>query len=162
MDDMSTNGMRIMGRKSDQRERFGVLLARAGRRWRRAIDSQLQPYGLTEATWLPLLHLARSPAALRQKDLAAALSLDSSSIVRILDTLQAAGLIERHEGSGDRRAKSIHLTADGRAIVARVDSVCSAVRQNALAGIPDEAVEFATDILGRVCRSLAQEAEEDL
>jgi MarR family transcriptional regulator for hemolysin len=40
---------------------------------------------------------------MRQKDLAASLSLDSSSVVRLLDALQNSGLIERREEAADRR-----------------------------------------------------------
>ena len=71
------------------------------------MDRRLQPFGLTEATWLPLIYLARATAPMRQKDLAAALALDGSSVVRLLDALEASGQIERREESGDRRAKTI-------------------------------------------------------
>src|SRR5882724_2920245 len=99
------------------RESFGSLIALTGRQWRRAVDRRLQPFGLTEATWLPLIHLARAPVPPRQKDLAASLVLDGSSVVRLLDALAGAGLIERQEESADRRAKVIKLTTRGTAIV---------------------------------------------
>ena len=67
---------------------FGALVSQTARRWRRAVDRRLHPFGLTEATWLPLLRVARAPAPMRQKDLAASLSLDSSSVVRLLDALR--------------------------------------------------------------------------
>src|SRR5258708_1321126 len=81
------------------RESFGSLIALTGRQWRRAVDRRLQPFGLTEATWLPLIHLARAPVPPRQKDLAASLVLDGSSVVRLLDALETYGLIERREES---------------------------------------------------------------
>src|ERR1700722_6364840 len=87
------------------RAAFGALVSQTARRWRRAVDGRLQPFGLTEATWLPLLRVARAPAPLRQKDLAASLSLDSSSVVGLLDALEEAGFVERREDS-DRRAKA--------------------------------------------------------
>ena len=95
------------------RDGFGSLVARAARQWRRAVDRRLQPFGLTEATWLPLIYLARAPAPMRQKDLAAALALDGSSVVRLLDALETSGHIERREEGADRRAKTITLTARG-------------------------------------------------
>src|ERR1700748_2271193 len=94
-------------------ESFGSLIALTGRQWRRAVDRRVQPFGLTEATWLPLIHLARAPVPPRQKDLAASLVLDGSSVVRLLDALEAAGMIERREESGDRRAKVITVTSRG-------------------------------------------------
>src|ERR1700761_9796202 len=95
------------------REGFAALVARAARQWRRAVDRRLEPFGLTEATWLPLIYLARSPVPMRQKDLAAALTLDGSSVVRLLDALEAAQLVERREEDGDRRARIIVPTRRG-------------------------------------------------
>jgi MarR family transcriptional regulator, transcriptional regulator for hemolysin len=143
------------------RNRFPSLIAQTGRQWRRAVDVRLQPFGLTEATWLPLLHLARAPAPMRQKDLAASLSLDSSSVVRLLDALQVSGLIERREEAADRRAKTIVLTAVGRSTVEQVEAVSSRIRQAALAGLTDDEIATATRILQQICGSLAQAVEND-
>jgi MarR family transcriptional regulator, transcriptional regulator for hemolysin len=143
------------------RNRFPSLIAQTGRQWRRAVDVHLQPFGLTEATWLPLLHVARAPAPMRQKDLAASLSLDGSSVVRLLDALQIAGLIERREEAADRRAKTIGLTALGRSTVERVEAVSNQIRQAALAGLTDEEIATATRILQQIFRSLAQAIGKD-
>ena len=143
------------------RNRFPSLIAQTGRQWRRAVDVHLQPFGLTEATWLPLLHVARAPAPMRQKDLAASLSLDGSSVVRLLDALQIAGLIERREEAADRRAKTIGLTALGRSTVERVEAVSNQIRHAALAGLTDEEIATATRILQQICRSLAQAIGKD-
>src|ERR1700759_3093368 len=116
------------------RNTFASLVARAARQWRRAVDRQLQPFGLTEATWLPLIHLARAPAPMRQKDLAASLVLDGSSVVRLLDALETAGLIERREGNGDRRAKIITVTTRGLSIIDQVEAVSREVRNATLVG----------------------------
>ena len=120
----------------------------------------MRPFGLTEATWLPLLHLARAPTAMRQKELAASLSLDSSSVVRLLDALQAAGLIERREDDRDRRAKAIILTPLGRATVEKVERVARQVRGEAIAGLSDEELATASDVLDRVCATLAPMTDE--
>jgi MarR family transcriptional regulator, transcriptional regulator for hemolysin len=101
----------------DARARFAPLVAHVAREWRRAVDGRLQPYGLTEATWLPLLRIARSETPMRQNELAASLSLDGSSVVRLIDALEDSGLIERCEDRGDRRAKSLVLTSRGRRTV---------------------------------------------
>src|ERR1700744_5844107 len=114
------------------RESFGSLIALTARQWRRAVDRRLQPFGLTEATWLPLIHLARAPSPPRQKDLAASLVLDGSSVVRLLDALETAGLIERREETGDRRAKTITVTGRGLSIVDQVEAASRAVRAETL------------------------------
>lgn len=137
---------------------FGRQLARAARQWRRAVDRELQPFGLTEATWLPLIRLARAPEAMRQKELAAALSVDGSAVVRILDSLQAAGLIERREETGDRRARAVTLTPAGRELVARVEASAQAVRDRALSGLSAADVETTARVLDHVARALTADA----
>ena len=130
------------------------LMAQMNRQWRRVIDRKLQPLGLTEAMWLPLLHLARAAQPMRQKDLAASLSLDSSSVVRLLDGLEASQFVERVEGA-DRRAKAIHLTALGLDTVARVEQLVGEARADLFAGVPADELDAALRVLERVAQSLA-------
>jgi MarR family transcriptional regulator for hemolysin len=114
------------------------LVAHVAREWRRAVDGRLQAYGLTEATWLPLLRIARSETPMRQNELAASLSLDGSSVVRLLDSLENSGLIERCEDRADRRAKSLVLTPRGRRTVDQVEDVSLEIRQIVLGEVSDE------------------------
>src|SRR5579883_233964 len=136
------------------RNAFGSLLAHAYRQWRRSADLQLRPFNLTEATWLPLAHIGRAPAPPRQKDLAASMSVDGSAVVRLLDNLEAAGLIQRKEAETDRRAKTIHLTPRGRAIADKVEAVARRVRRDALAGVSERDIEATIRVLGHICRVL--------
>ena len=140
---------------------FGSLVARAARQWRRAVDRRLQPFGLTEATWLPLIYLARATTPMRQKDLAAALGLDGSSVVRLLDALEASQFIERHGGGADRRAKIIVPTARGLSIAEQVEAVSREVRRDTLAGLSDADLRVATGVLHRICENLADPQEKD-
>jgi MarR family transcriptional regulator, transcriptional regulator for hemolysin len=149
----------MSSRKSSDRNSFGSLLSRAGRQWRRAADLRLAHFDLTEATWLPLVHIARAPAPPRQKDLAASMSLDGSSVVRLLDNLEAAGLIKRKEGENDRRAKIILLTARGRAIADKVETVARRIRGDALTGLSDKDIATTVRVLQHVCRALDAPAE---
>jgi MarR family transcriptional regulator, transcriptional regulator for hemolysin len=155
--------MRLAVKKSQRqlRDGFASLIARAGRQWRRAVDRHLQPFGLTEATWLPLIHLARAPIPMRQKDLAASLVLDGSSVVRLLDALETAGLIERREECADRRAKIITVTNRGLSIIDRVEAASRDVRSATLVGLSDDEIEIATRVLELVCRNLAKEQDRD-
>jgi MarR family transcriptional regulator for hemolysin len=143
------------------RDGFGALVARAARQWRRAVDRRLQPFGLTEATWLPLIYLARAPAPTRQKDLAAALTLDGSSVVRLLDALEASHLIERREEDTDRRAKIITLTARGLSIIEQVETVSREVRNATLIGLSNDELGVATRVLESVCQNLMRQQGQD-
>jgi MarR family transcriptional regulator, transcriptional regulator for hemolysin len=131
------------------------LMSQATRQWRRVLDQALEPLGLTQATWLALLHIARASGPMRQKDLAASMALDSSSIVRLLDMLQAVGYIDRLEHS-DRRAKTIHLTLFGQETVAQVEEVVRSARKRLLAGIPAADLDVAHAVVTRITQTLEQ------
>lgn len=136
--------------------RLGRRIGLIARQWRRAMDLRLQPFALTEATWAPLLRIARAPAAMRQKDVAAALQLDSSSVVRVLRNLEAAGLIERGEDANDARAKAILLTAAGHDVIRRAERVSEELERELLAELDPAEIEIARRLLARISERLAE------
>lgn len=117
------------------------------------MDEQLRPFGLTEATWLPLLHLSRSKAPLRQKDLAAEVGIESSTLVRLIDALVDAGWIER-QTDGDRRAKILCVTRRGRMVVDQVEEVAASIRRRILAEVTDQELAMALNVIERICAAL--------
>ena len=144
----------------DAQARFAPLVAHVAREWRRAVDGRLQVYGLTEATWLPLLRIARSETPMRQNELAASLSLDGSSVVRLLDALENSGLIERSEDPADRRAKSLALTVRGRRTVDQVERVSGEVRDAVFGKVSDEDLSRMLRLLETVRDRLLSLADE--
>lgn len=88
------------------------------------------------------------------------MSLDGSSVVRLLDNLEAAGLIQRKEGEHDRRAKLITLTPRGRAIADKVETVARRIRSEALASVSDKDIETTVRVLLHVCRVLEIKDED--
>jgi MarR family transcriptional regulator for hemolysin len=141
---------------NNDRARFAPLVAQIAREWRRAVDARLHAYGLTEATWLPLLRIARSETAMRQNELAASLSLDGSSVVRLIDALERAGLVNRREDGLDRRAKSLVLTARGQRTVDQVERVSQDIRDIVLGDFPDDDFARALRLLESVRDRLAK------
>jgi MarR family transcriptional regulator for hemolysin len=138
------------------RQAFGRRLNYTARQWRRAVDDQLQPFGLSDATWLPLVYIARGTEPMRQKDLAKVVGIESSTLVRLLDALDDAGLIAR-QTDGDRRVKTLHLTPRGRQLVEQVQTTTDAIRQRILAGITEAELTTALSVFERVCAALARE-----
>ena len=140
---------------SNIRQVFGSRLGHAARQWRRAMDERLLPFGLSEATWLPLLYVARGRMPMRQTDLAASLGIEGSALVRLIDSLDHAGLIERRIDD-DRRARILCLTPGGRARVEQVEVAAAAIRQQILAGISDEELTITLSVIERICAALAR------
>jgi MarR family transcriptional regulator for hemolysin len=139
---------------------FMFTLGQVNKQWRRTLDRLLAPMGLTQALWMPLMHLARSPEAMRQKDLAHSLALDSSSVVRLVDGLAAQGWIERVDDS-DRRVKKIQLSAAGHAQVEAVQVLLQQARGQVLGAVAPEELDAAYATLLRLLAAMAAEPLPD-
>lgn len=107
---------------------IGFLIARLARLWRREANQVLADHGLSEATALPLMVLSRQDKCVRQGVLAEELGIEGPSLVRLIDLLQAEGLVERREHPTDRRAKMLHLTPMGEAKAAEINRVLRRLR----------------------------------
>lgn len=129
---------------------FGFELGLVARRWRRALDEALASSGLTDASWLPLLHLARLGDGARQSDLARSLGVEGPSLVRMLDRLAAAGLVERREDPTDRRAKRLRLTEAGRAATSDARTVVRRACADLLDGVEEHDIEACLRVFGHV------------
>jgi MarR family transcriptional regulator for hemolysin len=138
---------------------FGFLVGRIARRLRSAVDGELRAIGLTEATWRPLVHLRRLGDGVRQKELATALSIEGPSLVRLLDSLERRGLIERREDENDRRARGIYLTRPGRELAVRAAKVGNAIQARLLAGVPVADLETCERVLESIERELGDRAD---
>lgn len=107
----------------------------SGRQWRRLANAATEAHGLSEAKALPLVLIGRLGGEPRQTTLAEAVGIEGPSLVRLLDQLEAAGLVLRKEDSTDRRAKVLSLTDTGRAVVARIESDLDRLRKAVFAGV---------------------------
>ena len=133
---------------------FGFRVARIARRLRQTVDAELRVHGLTEATWRPLASVGRLGDGVRQKELAAALAIEGPSLVRLLDSLERRGLIERREEETDRRARGIYLTRAGRHLAARVAKVGTEIQARLLASVPAAELETCLSVLESIEREL--------
>lgn len=125
-------------------------LGRLTRRWRQILDSEVQAAGLTDATWRPLIHLHLLGDGCRQKDLAASVGIEGPSLVRLLDTLMAKGLLERSEDASDRRAKQLRLTAEGRLFVARIRTIVTSLEDELLHPFSDAEINRLAELILRL------------
>ena len=134
---------------------LGNTIGLIARRWRAKMDARIASFGLTEARWRTLLHMARNGDGLTQKDLAARLVIEAPTLVRTLDWLEAEGLVERRPAPQDRRAKTVHLTAKAGPIIQAIEDVASGVRAEMMEGIPEAELAACLTVLGRIVEGLA-------
>lgn len=63
------------------------------------------------------------------------LGVEGPSLVRVLDQLCIAGLVERRDDPRDGRAKTLHLTPEGDKLAAVIEDAVREVRAHLLSGI---------------------------
>src|SRR5882757_1921225 len=129
---------------------IGLLITRIGRLWRREADQALAAPGLSEATAIPLIVLLRRGKSARQCVLAEEVGIEGPSLVRLVDLLQAEGLVERREDPTDRRAKTLHLTALGERRADELDGILRRVRAHLLRNISGEDLAVTFEVLQRI------------
>jgi MarR family transcriptional regulator for hemolysin len=135
------------------REPFARSLAAASRNWKRYLDLQFRELGLSQARWGVLFELSRSEPA-TQIELARVLAIEPATLVRLLDGLENAGLIERRPSAEDRRAKTLHLTEVAWPLISRMKEVSAASRTLILEGISQQDLRIATQVLRHIVARL--------
>jgi len=138
------------------RRTLGFLMRDTARLLRRRFVQRAREVGLpinrSEAS--VLVHVDSDPG-MSQAQLASRLDMEAISLVRLIDSLQAAGLIERRPHATDRRIRTLWLTDAARPVLARVLAIAAEVHAQALAGIPEAEHERLLDILIALRTNLA-------
>src|SRR3546814_7849471 len=68
------------------------------------------------------------------------------SLVRTLDQLQAAGLVERVPNPDDRRSNRVAFTAEGKELVGQIEARLANLRRELLEGVPDRSEEHTSEL----------------
>src|SRR6478609_8614876 len=125
------------------------------------IDRELEPSGLTNAQWVPLLKLYMGSAT-TVAELARECRLDAGGMTRLLDRLESKGLVRRVRSSEDRRVVNLELTDEGRDAAKKIPAVLCRVQNAHLRGFSHEEWQLLRSLLRRVLdNSAAIQAERE-
>src|SRR3954469_9105460 len=115
-------------------EDAGQLFFRLWRASHTRIAAALESVGLTPARF-GLLNLLGGVEGANQQELASAMGVDPSTMVQLIDELEAAGIAKRRPHPRDRRAREVVLTAKGRRLRERGRQMASQVEDEVLGGL---------------------------
>jgi len=132
---------------------FVALLFNSRNRIRFAMDDKFKPLGITDATWRTLYFLRREGDGVKQKELARTMGIEGPSLVRLLDSLSAKGLIERRIDPLDRRARTIHLTQQAEPLLSVLDQNAVQVYNELLSDVEDSDIQTAMRIFRQILDS---------
>ena len=114
-----------------------------------AFAERIAPYNVTAAQFGLLVLVAVNPGA-TQAALARAFGADRSAMVRLIDRLEDARLVDRRAREGDRRSNAIVLTGRGAVLLERLKEEVRAFEDAATACLSREETETLLALLRRI------------
>lgn len=121
----------------------GHLIRRLHQQSTQVFQAQTQAAGfdLTSVQFAALDAIALQPG-IDQAGLAATIGFDRATIGGVVERLEQKALVQRRVSADDRRARQLHLTAEGQSMLAAVRPVVEALQRDILG--PLSAAERST------------------
>jgi DNA-binding MarR family transcriptional regulator len=129
------------------------LLNRAASRYNIAIESQLRPLGIEIPVWRVLMILGeREPLPIAQVAKSAVINI--STMMRIVERMAKAGLIETQASGTDGRVTELVMTALGREKLEAARAATSPLYRQIIRDFSAEEFGQLLDLLGRLHSNL--------
>ena len=117
-------------------------------------NRRLEKCGSTRIQWIALYFLLKADQSMSQKELAALMNIQDSSLARLIDRMERDGLLRRIENPNDRRMKFLELTEAGRlkadALMPHGQDFSNLLLEN----ITDEEVEVFYRVLDKLLKNI--------
>jgi MarR family transcriptional regulator, transcriptional regulator for hemolysin len=111
-----------------------MLIHDVARITRVRFDQRARSKGMTRAQWVILARLERQPG-LSQNEMASILEVEPISVGRLIDRLEARGLVERRADPADRRVRRLHLLPAAKPILDEITDQRDLLSTEVLEGI---------------------------
>jgi DNA-binding MarR family transcriptional regulator len=130
----------------------GQLLFRLWRASHLSAAHVLGTIGLTPALFA-LLNVVGAREGAIQQELGAAMGIDRTTMVSLVDQLEGAGLAKRRPSAKDRRAREVSITPKGRRLLARARQLVAEAEDEVLAGLTADQRRDLLKLLRRALES---------
>jgi DNA-binding MarR family transcriptional regulator len=144
----------------EPRRGLGHLIGRARSEMLAALDTELArdellgPLEVTSAQLIVILNLAGKECATSASELCKGISYDAGAMTRMLDRLEAKGLVQRTRSPDDRRLVNLELTAAGQAAYPRLREISMRVLNRSLRDFTADEAKLLERLLQRLAHNL--------
>jgi len=138
-----------------QQMQVTVMMGLQHRSYRTCADQRLAHLGLSAALGWPLVMIGRHPEGVRHGKLSEDLGIESPSLLRPINQLISNGLVLRSDDPMDKRAKILRLTAEGKAISQRIETLLHDLRAELFADLNDDELAMLAHLMERMDHRLA-------
>jgi DNA-binding MarR family transcriptional regulator len=135
------------------RELFGYALYRSGLHFRELLIEALEEDKLVPPQ-LAILNVIKDGGSFNQMQLGEELGIDRASMVKFIDGLEDASLVERTMDTSDRRAKLLRLTSKGRTKLANLRKKEQAVEAHFLSCLSQSEQESLRKIIFKLATQI--------
>ena len=136
---------------------FLFLLYDVARTMRTRADQRARTRGMTRAQWVILARLERQPG-ITQNEMAAIVEVEPITIARLVDRLEARGLVERRADPKDRRVWRLQLTPAAAPVLREINKYRAEINEIITAGMSDATRRTLKDGLLQMKINLAADA----
>lgn len=133
-----------------------IVLNDVARLVRTRFDQRARAFGMTRAQWLILARLNRQ-SGLSQNEMAAICEVEPITVGRLIDRLEARGLVERRADPADRRIRRLHLLPAAKPILDEIWSYRDALHDEIVNGLSDDDRNRLVDSLLHIKDNLVAE-----
>ena len=137
----------------DIRDSLGYLLTHVKQEWLDALEKELAPLDLTTAQYIVIVKLGSNRAG-TPADLCKAMQYDTGAMTRLLDRVEAKGLIKRVAHGGDRRCVGLEITEEGKELYPKLIQILVGLNRKALKGFSKDEAASLERMLRRVALNL--------
>lgn len=121
-------------------------------------DKRARLHGMTRAQWAILIWLERQPG-ISQKELAELLEVEPITVARLIDRLEARGMVERRPDPRDRRIWRLHLCGPAFPVLREIDRQRAGILEILTQGVDSATLEAMTKALVTMKASLVRSAQ---
>jgi DNA-binding MarR family transcriptional regulator len=139
-------------------QELSILISDLSLLYRKYFNHQIREVGLTSVQWQVLSCLARNEGV-TQTEIADILKRGKSPVGKTLDSLEAAGWIEREPSKKDRRVNTIFLTKKLELVEERLFGVITDMNGVAEGKLPPKHIEDVRSGLIQIRQNLLDELE---
>lgn len=144
----------VIGEADDPRRGIALRLTVLARMLRSDFDRHVDDVGLTRSQWSLIAVAARKPGS-TQRQISELLEMSEASAGRLVDRLEADGLLERRELEGDRRARAVFLTEAANPLLDRISVVARAREERWFRGLSDHEIDRLSELLEKLYNNMA-------
>ena len=119
-------------------------------------DEVLGPLEITSAQLIVLVRLAAVEHPIPTSELCKVLSYDAGAMTRMLDRIEAKGLVSRIRSEADRRIVLLELTPAGQAAYPHMSAISMRVMNRSLADFSPQEAQLLESLLLRMSRNITE------